>query len=64
MNQLRTPEHRSRPQPLAPLPTCPACGHAMKLVSLEPHFNFNFLDIENYQCECSATLSFSVARLD
>ena len=64
MNQLRTPEHRFRPQPLAPLPTCPACGRTMKLMSLEPHFSFNFLDIENYQCECSATLSFSVARLD
>jgi len=36
----------------------------MKIVAIEPHFNFHFLDIQKYQCECSATLSFSVARLD
>jgi hypothetical protein len=64
MNQLTTPEQRARLQLLAPSPTCPACGLTMRLVTLEPHFNFAFLDIEKYQCKCSATLSFSVARLD
>jgi hypothetical protein len=36
----------------------------MRIVALEPHFSFNFLDVEKYECACSATLSFSVARLD
>jgi hypothetical protein len=63
MNRLATSEHRLPPF-LAPPPTCPACGLAMRLIALEPHFNFHFLDVEKYQCECSTTLSFSVARLD
>jgi len=54
--------HRSAPPLAIPPPTCLECGHVMRIVALEPHFSFNFLDVLEYKCECSATLRFSVAR--
>ena len=56
--------HRSAPPLAIPPPTCLECGHVMRIVALEPHFSFNFLDVLEYKCECSATLRFSVARLE
>jgi hypothetical protein len=67
MKSVAAPPRHVAPRlavPPPPPPTCPECGHVMKIVAIEPHFNFHFLDIQKYQCECSATLSFSVARLD
>jgi hypothetical protein len=64
MKSLNASTRHSAPRLAVPLPTCPECGHAMRIVAIEPHFSFNFLDVQKYECECSATLSFSVARLD
>ena len=65
MKSLTAPARQPAPRPaVPPPPTCPECGHVMRIVAIEPHFNFSFLDVQKYQCECSATLSFSVARLD
>ena len=64
MKSLTAPTRHSAPRLAVPLPTCPECGHVMRIVAIEPHFNFHFLDVQKYECECSATLSFSVARLD
>jgi prepilin signal peptidase PulO-like enzyme (type II secretory pathway) len=64
MKSLTAPARHTAPRLAVPPPTCPECGHVMRIVAIEPHFSFHFLDVQKYQCECSATLSFSVARLD
>jgi hypothetical protein len=63
MKQLVTPENHTIANMFAP-PVCPRCGHAMRLLTLEPHFKFPSLDNQKYGCACGASLTIPVARID
>jgi len=63
MKQLVTPENHTVANIFA-LPTCSRCGHAMRLLALEPHIKFRSLDIQKFGCECGASLTVSVARIE
>ena len=43
---------------------CVKCGQKMHLVSIEQHERFQNLDTQNFVCECGATTSAVVARIE
>jgi hypothetical protein len=47
-----------------PPPVCAECGRTMRLVMSEPHVRFSCLDLQTFECQCSATLQCSAARVE
>lgn len=43
---------------------CVKCGQRMHLVSIEQHERFQNLDTQSFVCECGATTSAVVARIE
>ena len=64
MPRIHDPPAQSPGSPPIKSPRCPACGDTMRFTSLEPHERFTNIDIRNFVCDCGATTSDAVARLE
>jgi hypothetical protein len=43
---------------------CKTCGRPLRLTGIEPHERAIGIDVDHFTCECGATESHLVARMD
>ena len=46
------------------LPLCRGCHRTMALFLIEPHEKYKDLDVQHFRCECGATLTDQVPRIE